>query len=188
MPSLMVIIRSEARAHRDEDPLKVATGLVSSLSKKQLVEAIGHEIQYAQRDLARNLEKTAFPQFFTALRSIPAAVDDGSSSPDDLLRLQQQIEQKNLMNQAVALGDGTKVRIGNMTRIEHRIRAGFLRQMAIGISETAEWHETADVELGKARVKCLNDLSKRSKTKLEKKLKKLRDKNGRDSLSPALAT
>jgi len=188
MPSLMVIIRSEARAHRGEDPFKVATRLVSSLSKKQLVEAIGHEIQFAQRELARNLERTAFPQFFTALQSIPAAVKNESTSPDDLVKLQQQIEQRGLMNQAVALGNGIRVSIGSMTPNEHDVRAAFLTHMAIGIAETAQWHETAASTLRKARAKCLNDLSERSKTKLAKRLKKLRDKNGVGSLDPALVT
>lgn len=188
MPSLMIIIRSEARTHRDEDPFKVAARLVSSLSKKQLIEAVGHEIQFAQRDLARGLEKTAFPQFFTALKSIPTAIENGSASPDDLVRLQQQIEQRGLMNQAVALGNGVRVSIGSMTPNEHTIRAAFLTTMAIGINETAQWHITAASELRKARVKCLNDLSKRSKTKLEKRLKKLRDNISEGSLTPALAT
>lgn len=188
MPSLTAIIRSEARAHRDEDPFKVASRLVSSLSQNQLVVAIGHEIRHEQRSLARGVERSAFPQFFSALKSIPSIIKGKKSDPADVINLQHQIRQKNLMNQAVALGDGTKIKIGRMSPQEHDIRASFLERMSQGIAETAQWHRIAAKQLRKAKVGCLDDLSSIAKQKLEDKLDTLKSKNGEDSLEPAPAT
>ena len=62
----------------------------------------------------------------------------------------------DLLDEEVALGDGTKKKWGDMTVVDHRQRITMLEKMRDGINRTISLHELAIEELEGSEMPCLN--------------------------------
>jgi hypothetical protein len=137
-------LRTAAESRPHDRPIDVATDLLGSLRKADLLELVAEEIASIQRTRTRGLEAEAFPP--------PRS--NGSVSE----RLGVVDPLKALRSETFKLGDGREVEWLLATVDQHRQRVDYLERLRAGIAVTIDRHRQAIDQIESAGATCLADL------------------------------
>lgn len=121
--------REFVESHQDKSVARIAR-LALKLPASALLPVIEHQVEEILRALARGNEQKILRPFLHRLNAMPAGIAPGNS-PEVL----------QVLRQRVALGNGKRVVMMDMTEPQHLERIAFLKSQIAGTEETIQLHQ-----------------------------------------------
>jgi hypothetical protein len=145
-------ISKVARNNVTGDPTTLAQKFLDEMPRSELVAMLAEMIEDEQRVQVRQVERTAFSQFFTKAGSISSTRVQRASEPE-MARL------RKVFDMPIALGTKLRRKWGDLTVAEHQKRIELLSQQRDGLNTTISQHQVAIRLIEQAGVKRLRDIS-----------------------------
>lgn len=150
--SLLAEIQKAARAHPNDDPLRLARRLLAQLGRPTLLQLIAEEIKHQQRESKRTGPETrAFAEWFAHRDSAATKTAFGvraALSP--------------VFADTFSLGGGESVTWGRASIEQHERRIVMLEKIRAGIADTIARHREAIRILRETGAACLEEVTERA--------------------------